>query len=123
MVLSLAPPCNAGQAGSGLRPTLIFIGCATSADYLSRLVWTDWTATSATAAAVHNVDNCKPDCAQGTYLRFPVRVTLSGPDRQAGVTIFHRISAIPTTTVGTAETATVPPGTGPDWGWVPDTKK
>jgi hypothetical protein len=118
-----APPCIAGQAGSGLRPTLIFIGCATSADYLSRLVWTDWTATSAIATALHNVDDCKPNCAQGGYLRFPVRVTLSGPQRQGALTVFHRISVIPTTSVGTAETATVPPGTGPVWGWVPDSGK
>jgi hypothetical protein len=121
--LPLAPPCNAGQTGSGLRPALIFIGCATSADYLSHLVWNNWTVTSATATAVHNVDDCRPNCAQGTYSHFPVRVTLSDPGIVAGLAVFGRISAIPTTSVGAPETATLPPGTAGAWGWVPDTPK
>jgi hypothetical protein len=121
--LPLAPACNPGQHGSGVRPALIFIGCATSADYVSRLKWTSWTTTTATATALHNVDSCKPNCAQGTYSHFAVRVTLWDPGVVDGVLVFRRMSARPTTSVGSPETATVPPGpaTGPDWGWLPNT--
>jgi len=79
--------------------------------------------TTGTSTASHNVDSCKPNCAQGTYSHFAVRVTLWDPGVVDGVLVFRRMSARPTTSVGSPETATVPPGpaTGPDWGWLPNT--
>ena len=49
-VLPAAPPCDTQPAGgSGIRPTMIFFGCATSNDFLGSISWSSWTAAAATA--------------------------------------------------------------------------
>ncbi len=124
--LPTAPNCDTG--GSGFEPTEIFIGCATSADFLSNLQWTSWTPTSATGTAIHNINNCEPDCAGGTYAKFPVEVTLTDPTTVYGVYSFATITMNPTTNSGSEESATdgdcSPAGPcsqmGSDWGFVPN---
>jgi hypothetical protein len=130
--LPAAPNCDPQLGGSGFEPTSIFIGCATSADNLVNIVWSTWTATNSTGTATHNINDCQPDCAGGTFSGFPVEVTLSDPAMLNGVYVFTTITMTPTTTSGSRESATNvpcvsgPSGTcsssGPDWGFVPNSQ-
>ena len=47
------------------------------------ITWTAWTATAATGVGVEWLDNCKPNCAEGTY--FPATVRLAASQPAAGV--------------------------------------
>jgi len=85
--------------------------------------------TDATATASHNINNCQPDCADGTFSSFPVQVALSDPTTIEGALVFTVIKITPTTSNGSQESATdagCPAGasgpcsnSGPDWGFVP----
>jgi serine/threonine protein kinase len=46
--------------------------------YVKNLVWSDWGNSRATATGTLEIDNCTPNCAQGTYTGYPATVTLSG---------------------------------------------
>ena len=96
---------------------MIFVGCATSADNLSPIRWASWTAAGATGNGMHNINNCEPDCAAGTFTSFPVSVALSDPVSVDGMLVFATISMTPTTDVGQPETVTAA-GLGGTWGWV-----
>jgi hypothetical protein len=56
-------------------------------DYLSGLRWTQVNSSSATATGTLNVDNCKPDCASGTQVQYPVQLVASNP-QQCTVTVY-----------------------------------
>lgn len=47
------------------------------------IAWTSWTATTAAGIGVEWLDNCKPNCAEGTY--FPQKVKLAASRPAAGV--------------------------------------
>jgi len=114
------PACQFGVPGAnvpGLRPALIFIGCATSANNLQHISWSTWTATGATGSATHGINDCKPSCAQGTYTYFPVNVRLSNPGRLNGMLVFKTIAMSPTSKVGRPETATEHDPPNGIWGW------
>jgi hypothetical protein len=115
--LPSAPPCDTQPpGGSGIRPTMIFFGCATSNDYLGPIGWNSWTSTTATGTATHNINSCQPNCAAGTYTKFPVEVELTNPGYLDGVFVFRTITASPTTGVGTTESSTAT-GLYGVWGW------
>lgn len=110
----VVPACNPGRyPGTGYKPALIFIGCATSADNLDHLTWTSWTSTFATGTAEHNLNNCRPSCAQGTYSHYAVVVTLSNPGAVNGKLVFRKIVVSANSAEG-SETVT-----SGSWGWVP----
>jgi hypothetical protein len=127
-----APNCDPRLGGSGFEPTTIFIGCATSADNLGSIHWTSWAMTNAIGTASHNINNCEPDCADGTFSTFPVQVTLSVPATLEGVLVFTVITMTPTSSRGSQESATdaaCPTGSsgpcassGPDWGFIPSSQ-
>ncbi len=117
-----APPCDDGPGANapGLRPSAIFIGCATSADNLSSITWTSWTASAATGTGTHTINNCVPSCAGSrSFQKFPVTIQLSDPGELDGMGVFKTISMTPTTSVGVPETVTAD-GLYGLWGWVPD---
>jgi hypothetical protein len=114
-----APPCGIERPAPGpaLRPALLFIGCATSADYLNALTWRTWTGASATGTATHNINDCEPSCAAGTYSHFPITVRLSNPGYLNGNFVFRTLATTPTTRVGQPET--VIDRVAATWGWSP----
>jgi hypothetical protein len=104
----------------GIRPALIFIGCATSSDDVRSITWTSWTSTSATGTGTHAINTCRPTCGVGgTYTYFPVTVRLSSPGYLDGMPLFKTISMTPTTSAGKPETVTAVRPYGA-WGWVPN---
>ena len=112
-----APPCDTGPTtGPAIKPSEIFFGCATSADYLGPITWSKWTSTSASGTATHNVDSCQPNCAAGTYTRFPVAVQLSNPGYLGGIFVFQTITTTPTSSAGKPESSTAAHLYG-SWGW------
>ena len=48
-------------------------------DYFGQLKWSSWTHTQATASGAVWLDNCNPDCAQGTFFPFPVTIVAFQP--------------------------------------------
>jgi len=55
--------------------------------YVDGLTWTGWGTPRATATGTLKVDNCNPNCAQGTYTGYPATVTLAGlkPSQAGGM--------------------------------------
>ena len=46
--------------------------------YVKDLVWSDWGSPQATATGTQEIDDCNPNCAQGTFTGYPATVTLAG---------------------------------------------
>jgi hypothetical protein len=120
--LPSAPPCDPSMPGgrSAVRPTALFIGCATSADNVDQLVWTTWTGTAATGSGRHNVNSCQPDCAEGKLTSYAVSVALSNPGYVQGIPDFAGVYIFRTLTLAAdgkagGEMVTIPPG---NWGFV-----
>ncbi len=101
-----------------IRPTSLFIGCATSADNVGAITWSTWTSTGATGTATHNVNDCQPNCAEGTYSHVAVNVRLSNPGNLDGLYVFRTISMTPTSGAGGPQAFTAN-GLYGQWGWVP----
>jgi hypothetical protein len=59
-------------------------GCLLSGDgtaSLYKMTWTAWSAAEAVGTGTYKLDDCSPDCAQGTVYPVTAVVTLSGPVR------------------------------------------
>jgi serine/threonine-protein kinase len=66
-----------GVAAMKTEPARIF----TSADgsgYLKNLTWSGWGSATAQGTGTLEVDDCSPDCADGTFTGYPATATLSG---------------------------------------------
>ena len=59
------------------QPESIMITCGDGGMYISDIKWSTWNSTGATGTATYNVNNCDPDCADGTMLNAPVTVQLT----------------------------------------------
>lgn len=62
-----------------VEPHRIVLGCADFSTILKRLQWSAWTADSASGTGKLLVNDCDPDCASGTFDKFPVDVQLIKP--------------------------------------------
>jgi hypothetical protein len=45
---------------------------------VNNLVWSGWGSPRATAIGILEINNCNPNCAQGTFTGYPATVTLAG---------------------------------------------
>ena len=59
------------------KPTKITVS-GDGSGYVDGLSWTDWGTPRATATGSLHVDDCNPNCAQGTFTAYPATVTLAG---------------------------------------------
>jgi hypothetical protein len=68
---------------------------ADGGNVVTGIVWSSWTASGARGRGTSYLDNCVPNCAQGTMTAVPATITLSGPadgrftvikERRAGAT-------------------------------------
>lgn len=71
-------PCS-GNASQPARPTLLYIGCATSNSTVTTITWSRWGASGAYGMGTYNVNNCQPDCAGGKYTSVPAAIVVSDP--------------------------------------------
>jgi hypothetical protein len=79
-VVYLAEGGSAG--GTALHAPGCAAGCQLSGDgttSLRGMTWPTWNATIAVGSGTEKLDDCTPDCAQGTLHAVPVAVTLSRP--------------------------------------------
>ena len=94
--LPVVQTCGPGSA-QGIRPTTIFIGCATGDVSLTNITWTSWSASSAVGSATYNVNQCDPSCAAGNTTAVPASIMLTGPTTLGGVLVFQNLAVAPTT--------------------------
>jgi hypothetical protein len=59
-----------------VKPTTYTVTCADGNSVLAQLVWTAWTARQAVATGVHELNDCRPNCAQGRFRDYPAVITL-----------------------------------------------
>jgi serine/threonine protein kinase len=69
------PRCTASDMKA--EPTLIAT-IMDGTELLKNLTWTGWAQATTRATGRLGLDNCQPDCAQGTYTWYPATVTLTG---------------------------------------------
>jgi hypothetical protein len=92
---------GAGGHALGYRPaqivysgdgTAFLAGQGTSARHPGRLRWTTWSTTRALGYGATWMDNCKPNCAAGTYFSYPSNVRLYRPRVLGGHLVFTRMT-------------------------------
>jgi hypothetical protein len=62
-----------------VRPKTYLLACGDGSAGLSRLRWSSWTASEATASGRFSLNTCTPSCAQGKFITSPVLVVLWRP--------------------------------------------
>lgn len=69
-----------------------FLGGADVRDKSSGIEWTQWTARTALGTGFDQLDNCEPDCADGTYTGYRVRIEMWRPLALANTLVFTRMT-------------------------------
>jgi hypothetical protein len=76
---------------------------ADGGNIVTRITWSSWTAAGARGRGTSYLNNCVPNCAQGTTATVPATITLSGPahgrftvitERRAGTTTIFTYSGL-----------------------------
>lgn len=67
-----------------IEPSSYVLTCADNGSFLYYLKWTSWTAGRATAAGVHELNDCTPNCAEGKFHKYPAVITFWRPESLAG---------------------------------------
>jgi hypothetical protein len=63
------------------RPSSFILTCADAGDVLAHLHWVSWGSGAAFATGIEQVNSCRPDCAAGKFISYPVLVDLSRATR------------------------------------------
>jgi hypothetical protein len=66
---------------------------------VGKVTWTSWGAKTATGTGANWLNNCMPNCAKGTFQKFPVTLKASRPRTVLGKKVFTRLQV---TYAGTA---------------------
>jgi hypothetical protein len=76
------PADGCTQAGASqqmeVKPKEILVS-GDGSGYVDGLTWSNWGGSQATATGTLKLNNCDPNCAQGTYTGYPAMVTVAGP--------------------------------------------
>jgi hypothetical protein len=67
-------PCRLAQMQT--KPTTVLLS-GDGSGLIKSLRWSGWGSAVAIASGTYEVDNCKPDCAQGKYRSSPATITLT----------------------------------------------
>jgi hypothetical protein len=85
----------------GTRPSAIqFSG--DGGDVVTGIQWSSWGSRSATGRGTVGLDNCTPNCAEGTTRYVPATITLSAPDAEGEWTVITEAGNGRTTTFSKA---------------------
>jgi hypothetical protein len=79
------------------RPATFILTCADANDYLTGLHWVSWQSAEAFATGTERINNCTPNCAQGTFISYPALIALWRPaplPGHPGVLYFTRMTRI-----------------------------
>jgi hypothetical protein len=77
----------------GYTPREVLVACGDGNVRVESLRWETWTASRAVGAGEWQQNDCMPDCATGTFHRYPVRLSLSEPMDRDGHRIFGTVVA------------------------------
>jgi hypothetical protein len=69
---------------SQTRPSNFILTCADAGDVLAQLHWASWGSGAAFATGIEQINNCKPNCAAGKFINYPVLVNLWRPEPLRG---------------------------------------
>src|SRR6202035_97882 len=83
-----AKPASITYSGDG---SAFFAGAEMSNHRDKPLKWSSWTATGGQGSGFNWLNNCKPNCAAGTFHAFPVKLHAYRPKHLGGALIFTRI--------------------------------
>jgi len=110
---SLAAGCS-GNAGVLAKPELMGLS-ADGSLYVKPVAWQDWGTATAIGTGTAHADDCKPNCAQGTYSAHPATIVLTAPKPWNGTLAYtHADESVPaigwhySVTVNYAPAASVP---------------
>lgn len=88
VLIGVTLPLTSAQAEAGARtqvvdcghyrvePALLVLTCGDGNTYLAKMHWAGWHANRARGHGRLWINNCKPNCAGGTFHHYPVRVRL-----------------------------------------------
>jgi hypothetical protein len=97
------PPSVLTCAGKTvIKPASYVLTCADANTYFNSIHWLSWTSTSATATATFVQNDCLPTCAQGKFVKYPARLTLSQPKSTKLGLLFSEIHYSYTVTASTS---------------------
>jgi hypothetical protein len=69
-----------------VRPVSYVQACGDGNSWLGHMKWQSWQSATAHGSGIQAVNDCVPDCAQGTFYYFPVQVKLWRPEALSGQT-------------------------------------
>jgi hypothetical protein len=98
---------------TGVTPKYEPAGILMSGDgslYAKAVTWSGWGTATATGHGIAEANNCRPDCAKGTFSAHPVTIVLSRPVHWRADMVYSRASvAIPSLHVHeTSSTGLIP---------------
>jgi hypothetical protein len=79
------------------RPSNFVLTCADAGDSLTGLHWAAWASTQAFGTGTEKINTCRPNCAEGKFVSYPVLVALWRPEvlpGHPGVLYFTRMTRI-----------------------------
>ena len=72
--------CDMAALQPSFEPSGIILACGDANARLIGLTWSSWTSNTAAGAGSYTQNNCRPDCAGGTFITYPgASVVLSSP--------------------------------------------
>jgi hypothetical protein len=75
------------------RPGQITVACGDGNAQVVHLRWPEWTTARAVGVGTWRQNDCKPNCAAGTFHDYPVRLALTDPMHTGPRRIFGRVIA------------------------------
>jgi hypothetical protein len=102
------PPCEAAGVSPVIRPMSLYLACADGGLGVTNVTWTSWGTVAANGMGTLHVNNCIPDCADGTSSSYPASISVTSPSSSSGVPIFQDITVVPTGGQGQVESSTTP---------------
>jgi serine/threonine protein kinase len=73
-----ADTCNSGNPTAMKTEPAQIVTSGDGSGFVKGLTWSGWGTAVALGSGLLEIDNCIPDCAQGTFTGYPATVTLSG---------------------------------------------
>lgn len=73
------------------RPRELYLWCGRADSIARNVSWYSWSSKSAKAKATANIRNCDPNCAYGSWDKYPISITLTHPARMGGKRVFTRM--------------------------------
>src|SRR4051812_33984883 len=72
------PGCG-GSDKARYKPDEVIVACGDGNFFVVRLEWTKWTRKVASGKGTGKVNDCMPNCAQGTFRSYKVKLIASNP--------------------------------------------